>query len=319
MRKIAFMFPGQGTQTVGMLQDLYDEYSVVRDTFREAEEILGRNICDLIFHGPAETLDLTVNTQPALVISEIALFRAVIQQGLCSDYLVGYSIGEWAAAVAGGVVPFADALSLVCARAEAMQRAVPVGEGGMAVIMGKTQEEVFSICNDLRHYAAPSNYNYPGQITVSGDIRAIQELKAMGEAGKLVVKPLPISVPSHCGLMQPVAEQLSVMLEPIHFRDSQCPIVMNVTGEAVVDAETIKRNLIVQLTTAVHFEQSVQTMLDCGVDTFLELGPGKTLAGFVRKKAKVLGRRVFSNRMDSVREFQASVAEIKSRDDYGES
>lgn len=319
MGKAVFMFPGQGTQTVGMMRELYDEFSVVRDTYQEAEEILDRNLCDLIFHGPAETLDLTVNTQPILVASEIALFRVALQQGLRSDYLVGCSIGEWAAVVAGGVISFADALSLVCVRAEAMQCAVPVGEGGMAVIMGRTREEVFSICNGLNHYASPSNYNYPGQITVSGDIRAIHELEAMGEAGELVVKPLAVSVPSHCELMRPAAEQLSALLGPIRFRDSQCPIVMNATGDAVVDAGTIKRNLIVQLTTAVHFEQSVQTMLECGADTFFELGPGKTLAGFVRKKAKTLSRSVFSSRMDSVREFRAAVAEAESRDKCGKS
>lgn len=313
MRKVAFMFPGQGTQSVGMMRDLYDEFSVVRETLCEAEEVLKRGIRKLMFQGPAEELMLTVNTQPVIVASEIALFRAAVQQGLKADYLIGYSLGEWSAAIAGGSISFQDALPLVCARAEAMQGAVPIGEGGMAVIMGKSPDEVRSICAGLHHYAAPSNYNYPGQITVSGDIRAIQELKGMEDAGTLVVRPLEISVPSHCSLMRPAAEQMASMLEPICFKNSQYPIVMNATGDTVFEAEAIKQNLIVQLTTAVHFEQSIQSMLSNGIDTYLELGPGKTLAGFVRKTAKAVGKKVFSSRMDSVQDFQAAAAAVTER------
>lgn len=308
MGKTVFMFPGQGTQSVGMLRDIYDAYPIVRQTFEEADDTLSRSITDLVFRGEQSALDLTVNTQPALLTAEYAMFRLMHQRGHRPDYVVGFSIGEWTAAAAAGVLDFSSALHIVSLRAEAMQKAVPVGEGAMAVIMGKDEEYVRELCASLDGYAAPANFNYPGQITVSGTASAIEQLKKMGENGDLVVNPLAVSIPSHCELMRPAAETLRAALASQPFRNAEYPLVMNVDAQRAQDAEVIKENLIAQLTAPVRFEQTVRYLLSDGVSTFLELGPGKTLAGFVRKTARKVGAEAVSNRTDSLADLASALA-----------
>jgi len=313
MGKTAFMFPGQGTQSVGMLQDICDAYPVAKDTFAEADAVLGQSISDLVVNGPTEILNQTVHTQPAVLTAEIATFRVIRSENIEPDILAGFSLGEWAAIIAADVLPFNVALKLVRLRAQAMQEAVPIGKGGMAVIMGKSEQEAVKICTGLKHYLVPANYNYPGQITVSGSAAAIQELCGLAEEQGVVVSPLAISIPSHCELMEPAAQCMKEALESVEFRDARWPIILTSNNVITTNAEVIRQNMIDQLTMAVRFQQSVRKMMDQGVDVFLELGPGKTLAGFVRKNAKEAGIKVYSSRTDSLSDLQAAILMCKRR------
>lgn len=313
MGKIVFMFPGQGTQIVGMLKDICENYPAAMEVIQQADTLLEQPISPFIFEGPQSVLDLTVNTQPALLTIEVAAFRAIQSEGIRPDMLVGFSVGEWSAAVATNVLCFEEALRLVRLRAEAMQQAVPVGEGRMLVIAGKDETSVNQICEGLTEYVAPSNFNYPGQITVSGTSKAIEALEQMGEAGELVVTPLPVSIPSHCEMMRPAAEKIRDALHDIVFQDPVWPIIMNVDGKLATKGSVIKENLIQQLTKPVRFQQSAEYMLRDGVDTFVELGPGKTLAGFVRKTARNIGVNVFSNRTDNMKNLQEVLNTLSTR------
>lgn len=311
MRKTAIMFPGQGAQTVGMLRDLYEYYPEMRQTFDEAEQILGRSICEMMWNGPQDALDMTCNTQPIMLAAEVAVFRVLRKEDIEPDILTGFSLGEWAAAVAAEMLPFDQALRLVCLRAEAMQQAVPVGQGAMAVIMGRSEDEVNALCSSCRSYVIPANYNYPGQITVSGTMEAIEELAKHAETDGFVFKKLPVSIPSHCKLMSPAAEKLRNALTDVCFCDGRWSILLNADNRKTVSGEEMKKNLVDQLTDAIRFEQSVRMLLRDGFDTFLEAGPGKTLAGFVRKTAKSTGVSILSNRLDTKAELDAVLDVIR--------
>ena len=314
MGKTVFMFPGQGAQTVGMLRDIYEQYPVFHETIKQAENALNKNLEKIIFEGPPEELNLTVNTQPIMLAVEYGMFRIMSAHGIIPDYLAGFSLGEWTAAVAAQVISFEDALRLVVERAKAMQQAVPVGEGAMAVIMGRDVDYISSLCSSLGEYAAPSNYNYPGQITVSGTANAIEQIRQKGEIEGFVVNLLPVSIPSHCELMKSAAQMLEAIIYESKMRDALFPLIMNVDARPVFSADIIRENLISQMTKPVLFEQSVKYLLKDNVDTFIELGPGKTLAGFVRKTSRAEKASVLAVRTDSVSDLQSALSALKEKE-----
>ena len=284
--KTAFLFSGQGSQQVGMMQDICEVYPQALDVFNDASHILKYDIASMINDGPQEDLDQTENTQPCLLTAEIAGLRALEAQGIHADLAAGFSLGEWAALVAAEVISFEQAIQLVQLRARAMQDAVPIGNGGMAVIIGKQSDFVDALCQRVDAYVTPSNYNCPGQITVAGTAKGIEELMTIAEAEGISVMKLSVSIPSHCKLMQPAADRLAATIETVPFHVPKFPVIMNTSGLVVTDVAEIKRNVISQLTLPVQFEKTLQTMMREGADTFIEIGPGKTLTGFVKKVAK---------------------------------
>lgn len=285
MSKTAFLFSGQGAQYPGMMADLFSGWPAAVSVLEQADAQLGMPLSRLVQNGPAEELNQTENTQPALLACEIAALTVLRGAGIRADYLAGFSLGEWAALVAGDVIPYAAGLDIVRRRASYMQTAVPLGEGGMAVVLGRTREEVEALCA-LCQGVTPSNFNCPGQITVAGKSGGIQAFMQLCQEHGVIAKLLPISVPSHCPLMQPAAEKLSAALETVSFKDASLPVVMNCTAAAHRDAASLKANMVLQLTQPVRFEETIGYLLAQGVDTFVEIGPGKTLAGLVKKTAK---------------------------------
>lgn len=309
MKKTAFLFSGGGAQYPGMAQDICQAHREAAAVFEQANETLGRDIAALTFSADSDALNLTHNTQPCMLTTEIAMLRVLEASGVSAAITAGFSLGEWAALVAAGVLPFERALPLVQLRADAMQRAVPAGEGGMAVILGKTAEEVAALCARVAG-VSPSNYNCPGQITVAGVIRGIQALLEITQREGVTAKQLAVSIPSHCALMKPAADELEAAIRDVAFCAPRHPIVMNATGEATADVDVIKANLIKQLTMPVLFEQSVRYMLGSGVDTFIEIGPGKVLSGLVKKTAKASGRDVTVLRTENLETLRAGLADI---------
>ena len=299
MSKIAFLFSGQGAQHPGMMADIFASDTSAKALLEQADAQLA--LSGLILEGPAEELNKTENTQPAMVVAEVAALQVLQQAGICPDYIAGFSLGEWPALVAAGVISFQTCLDLVRKRAQYMQTAVPIGMGGMAVVLGKSAAEVDALCAECEGVTA-SNYNCPGQVSVSGKMEGIEKLLHLATERGIVAKQLPISVPSHCALMQSAAEKMSLELTDVDFADASVPVVMNCTAEPAVDGETIKGNMIRQLTEPVRFEESVRFLLAQGVDTFVEIGPGKTLVGLVKKTAKAAGVSVTTVTTDGVME-----------------
>lgn len=287
MNKLAFVFPGQGAQAVGMGKDLFDQYDVAKRLFAEADEALGYSIKDMCFEGPADDLKLTANTQPAILTVSVIVNEVLKEHGVQPDVAGGHSLGEYSALVAAGVLSFQDAVALVHKRGQYMQEAVPVGEGGMAAIIGLDDEAIAAACEKATKEAGevqPVNFNCPGQTVIAGTThgveKAVEELKAAG-AKKAVV--LPVSAPFHSTLMKPAAEKLAAELAKVAIHDAAFPVVSNFTGELETKAEEIKANLVAQADHPVRWIACVKTMQAFGADTFVEAGPGKTLCGFNRR------------------------------------
>lgn len=287
MNKLAFLCPGQGAQAVGMGADLIEKYELAKRRFEEADEALGFSISKLCFEGPAEKLQLTANTQPAILTVSVILGELLKENGVVPSVAGGHSLGEYSALVLAGVIDFKEAVLLVHKRGEFMQEAVPVGKGGMAAILGLTDEVIEEVCAEVQKTVGEVqavNYNCPGQTVIAGTIegvtKAAEELKAKG-AKKAVV--LPVSAPFHSSLMKPAAEKLAVEIEKLEWKDPAFPVVANVDGKLQKDAKTIKANLIAQAASPVKWIDCVKTMTEFGADTFIEAGPGKTLAGFNKR------------------------------------
>lgn len=287
MNKLAFVFPGQGAQAVGMGKDLFDQYDVAKRLFSEADEALGYSIKDMCFEGPADDLKLTANTQPAILTVSVIVNEILKEHGVQPDVAGGHSLGEYSALVAAGVLSFQDAVALVHKRGQYMQEAVPVGEGGMAAIIGLDDEAIAAACEKATKEAGevqPVNFNCPGQTVIAGTThgveKAVEELKAAG-AKKAVV--LPVSAPFHSTLMKPASEKLAAELAKVAIHDAAFPVVSNFTGELETKAEEIKANLVAQADHPVRWIACVKTMQAFGADTFVEAGPGKTLCGFNRR------------------------------------
>ena len=275
--KTAFVFPGQGSQKVGMLQDLYNAYPIVKQRFEEADEALGYSISKLCFEGPDTELVKTANTQPAILTASVACYEVLKEQGFTPDIVGGHSLGEYSALVAAGVLNFKDAVYVVHKRGEYMQEAVPLGEGAMAAILALPREQVVAICEAV-------NFNCPGQIVIAGETAAVESAaEKMKEAGAKRAVMLPVSAPFHSRLMEPAALRLKEELDKIQVSDAQIPVVANVTGKILTNANEIKESLVTQAANPVLWEDCVAEMVNFGVTRFVEVGPGKVLTGFTKK------------------------------------
>ena len=285
--KTAFVFPGQGSQKVGMLQDLYNAYPIVKQRFEEADEALGYSITKLCFEGPDTELVKTANTQPAILTASVACYEVLKEQGFTPDIVGGHSLGEYSALVAAGVLDFKDAVYVVHKRGEYMQEAVPLGKGAMAAILALPREQVVEICqqvNDTVGSVQAVNFNCPGQIVIAGETAAVETAaEKMKEAGAKRAVMLPVSAPFHSRLMEPAAVLLKEELDKIQVNDAQIPVVANVTGKILTNASDIKESLVTQAANPVLWEDCVAEMVNFGVTRFVEVGPGKVLTGFTKK------------------------------------
>ena len=291
-KKLAIVFPGQGSQSVGMLADLYQTYPLVRDTFNEASAALGYDLWALVANGPEEQLNETQRTQPALLTASVAVWRLWQQQGGATPaYFAGHSLGEYSALVCAGVLSLADAVKLVEKRGQYMQQAVPAGTGAMAAIIGLDDAAIAKACADAAHgeVVAPVNKNNPGEVVLAGPKAAVDRAgEACKAAGAKRALPLPVSVPSHCALMRPAAEQLAVDLAALHFNAPVIPVVNNVDVELADSADAIKDALIRQLYSPVRWTESIEYFAAQGVTEVLELGAGKVLSGLIKRINKEL-------------------------------
>ena len=284
--KIAFLFPGQGSQAVGMGKELAALYPVARQTFDEADSALGYKLSQLCFEGPEEKLRLTEITQPAILTMSVAAQRVLREKSVSPRFVAGHSLGEYSAHVAAGSLDFADAVRTVRNRGKYMQEAVPVGQGAMAAVLGMPLAEVERICKQAAQddICSPANINSPEQIVISGSKPAVEraaELAKTGGAKRAIM--LPVSAPFHCALMQPAQDRLGKDLQNLTFHRLQLPLVKNVDGELTQDSEVARQALVSQVTGAVQWVKSMQTLIAQGVELFIEVGPGKVLCGLLRQ------------------------------------
>lgn len=281
--KIAFLFSGQGSQYSGMMQDLAESNKSVRKIFEIADISLQRNIGELCFRGTQEALNFTHNTQPCVLAADLAAYAAITAYDIKPDAVAGFSLGEYAALVAAGVIPLEKVFSVVQRRADLMQEAVPVGEGAMAAVMKIPAQEVEALCSEIDGYVIPANYNCPGQIVVSGEAKAVDKLLMLAKERKIRAAKLPVSAPFHCSMMHSAAEQLKPALENIGITSPSLPIYMNVDACVETDPAQILEKLVLQTMSPVRWEAILRNMYADGIDTFVELGPGETLSKFVGK------------------------------------
>jgi [acyl-carrier-protein] S-malonyltransferase len=286
----AFVFPGQGSQSLGMLADIGAQHSQIRDTFAEASDALGYDIWSLVQHGPEEQLNQTDKTQPAILTASIALWRLwEAERGMRPSYVAGHSLGEYSALIAAGALAFTDAVMLVERRGKLMQEAVPAGEGAMAAILGLEDADIVTACAEAAQGDVVSavNYNAPGQVVIAGSaaavMRAVELCKARG--AKRAV-PLPVSVPSHCELMRPAAERFAEAVNTIQWQQPSIPVVQNVNAGISADLAALRQNLLAQLYSPVRWVESIQLLADKGVTQLVECGPGKVLAGLNKRCVK---------------------------------
>jgi [acyl-carrier-protein] S-malonyltransferase len=283
---IAFLFPGQGSQAVGMGKELAEKYSVARKAFDEADEALGYKLSQLCFEGPEDQLKLTEITQPAILTASVAAFRVLAEKGLRPGFVAGHSLGEYSAHVAAGTISFSDAVCTVRNRGKYMQEAVPVGVGAMAAILGMDLEKVSGVCNDAAQgeVCEPANINSAEQIVISGHKPAVERAaKLASERGAKRAVLLQVSAPFHCSLMKPAQDRLAADLAALAFQKPAVPVVCNVDAEFIIDGEHGRDALVRQVTGAVKWEQSIRDLIGQGVQTFVEVGPGKVLCGLMRQ------------------------------------
>ncbi|KGK21169.1 ACP S-malonyltransferase [Vibrio navarrensis] len=292
MSRFAIVFPGQGSQAVGMLAELGEQYDIVKETFAQASEALGYDLWSLVQNGPAEDLNQTFRTQPALLASSVAIWRIWQQLGLAQPAnLAGHSLGEYSALVCAGVIDFKQAIKLVELRGQLMQEAVPAGTGAMYAIIGLDDDAIAKACEEAAQgeVVSPVNFNSPGQVVIAGSKDAVERAGVLcKEAGAKRALPLPVSVPSHCALMKPAADKLAVALEALEFNAPQLPVINNVDVVAETDPVKIKDALVRQLYSPVRWTESVELMSNQGVEKLLEMGPGKVLTGLTKRIVKSL-------------------------------
>lgn len=287
MKQIAFVFPGQGSQTVGMGKELYERFPEAKAVFDAADEALGFSISDLCFNGPDEELRKTYNTQPAILTVSMACYEVLKSHGILPTIVGGHSLGEYSALVAAGALSFADAVRLVRKRGELMQAAVPLGEGSMAAVLGLPRQVVTDICQQAQEQfgdVQAVNFNCPGQIVIAGKAAAVEAaaemLKAAGAKRAIM---LPVSAPFHSTLMKPAAEKLGMELANITVNNASIPVVANINGQIITDGPGIKTSLVKQADSPVEWEDCVAQILKSGATTFVEVGPGKVLSSLTKK------------------------------------
>jgi [acyl-carrier-protein] S-malonyltransferase len=280
------MFPGQGSQYVGMGKEFYDQLRVAKEVFEEADDTLRFSLSGVCFYGPEEELKLTENTQPAILTTSVAALKVLqTEKGIDPQFAAGHSVGEYSALVASGALTFAEAVETVRLRGRFMQEAVPVGEGAMAAVLGMEREDVERLCEEVAagEVVSPANFNCPGQIVIAGHStavqRAIEKVKQNGKKALL----LPVSAPFHSPLMKPAATRLEKVLEGISVRELKLPVVTNVEAEVNTSAERVKSLLVAQVSSPVRWEESMRRMIRGGMEQVLEIGPGKVLSGLMKR------------------------------------
>ena len=286
--KIAFLFPGQGSQAVGMGRDLAERFPIAAQTFAEADDALGFPLSKLCFEGPEEDLRLTENTQPAILTVSVAAARVLAQHGVEPALAAGHSLGEWSAHVAAGTLTFADAVRAVKARGRAMQLAVPAGQGAMAAVLSLDAAQVAEACREAEAETgltvAAANLNSPGQTVISGALAAVEKASELAKAkGARRAVMLPVSAPFHCALMQPAQDEVARVLATLPLADPRIPVAANVTGGLVTTSEAVRDALTRQVTGAVRWVDCIQSLKGAGSDLFIEVGPGKVLCGLLKQ------------------------------------
>lgn len=287
MGKTAFIFPGQGSQFVGMGKELYDNAPTARTVFQQADEALGYSLTDIMFNGPEETLTQTEYTQPALLTMSSALHALVEERGVQADYTAGHSLGEYSALVANGALKFADTASIVAKRGKWMAEADPDGKGTMAAVMGMEREDLQELADEATEAADKvqlANLNAPGQIVISGSREGVRYVEEHApDRGAKKVVPLQVSGPFHSSFMKPAEEKLAEALQNVEIRGPRRPLIANVDAKETSDPSAIRQQLIAQVTSPVHWEDSVRRLIDLGVTEFVEIGPGNVLSGMIRR------------------------------------
>ncbi|KPN13499.1 malonyl CoA-ACP transacylase [Bacillus australimaris] len=311
MTKIAFLFPGQGSQKIGMGKDLFDQEAVSKAVFEEADKTLGFDLSSMIFEGDAEELTLTYNAQPALLTTSIAILKRFEESGIKADYAAGHSLGEYTALVAAGALSFKDAVYAVRKRGELMNEAVPAGEGAMAAILGLDKAALLEVTKEVTEsgqLVELANLNCPGQIVISGTAKGVElaSEKAKEKGAKRAIA-LEVSGPFHSALMKPAAEKFTDVLSKLDITDAKTPVISNVTADIVTSRDDIETKLIEQLYSPVLFEESVERLIDLGVTTFIEIGPGKVLSGLVKK----VNRRLTTISVSDQETIEAAIQTLK--------
>jgi [acyl-carrier-protein] S-malonyltransferase len=310
MSKIAIVFPGQGSQSVGMGRDFYDRYPRARGVFEEADRALNQPLSKLCFEGPPEELQLTANTQPALLTVSLAIW-SLLQEAVRPAFVAGHSLGEYTALTAAGALRFADAVRLVRRRGEFMQQAVPVGQGAMLAVLGADPEKVEALCREAAQgqVLSPANFNSPGQIVIAGNAEAVRRAQEAAPAlGIRRTIPLAVSAPFHCALMKPAQENMLPLLREQSFAPLKVPLVTNADGAVIHSGEEARDALIRQIPSPVKWWQSMERLAQEGVTTFIEVGPGKVLTGLIKKIVK--DAQLFN--VESVEDYEQLRAKYQS-------
>lgn len=313
MSKTAFIFPGQGSQYIGMGKDFYENINESRRTFEEADRALNMDLTGLIFNGTEDDLKKTENTQPAILTASIAMLRALQKAGVDCDYTAGLSLGEYSSIVMSKAMDFTDALKVVRERGKFMQEAVPQGVGGMAAILGMDRENLSLVIEESKNYGVVeiANYNSPEQIVISGELKGIEiACKKALELGAKKAVPLPVSAPFHTSLLTPAGIRLSGELSKVKINQPDKMVVSNVDGDVIKDKDEVVRKLVEQVSNSVLWHQSVEYMINQGVDTFVEIGPGKALSGFVKRIGKSMNVDVKTLHVSDMESYREVVEEL---------
>ncbi len=306
---IAFVFPGQGAQYIGMAKEICSKYPKALEIFKLATKALKMDMEKMVFEGDEETLKITENTQPAILTASIACLVPLLDAGIEADYAAGLSLGEYSAHVYAGTFTFTEAVQLVKKRGKYMQEAVPAGVGSMAAILGLGREELLQACEQAKELGVvePANFNCPGQIVISGEVKAVEKASALAlEKGAKRAVPLAVSAPFHCSMLISAGERLEVEMENLYIQNMKIPVITNISGEIVQEGH-VRQTLVQQVSSSVLWEDCIKTMISLGVDTFVEIGPGKVLSGFIKK----IDKNVTTLNVEDLASLEATLKVLK--------